>query len=95
MDEIIKKQEISWNIRVAILDEMLKEFFVGNSGFDDLLIDVANSFCKTKDEKRYLADALKEGSNEYYRNYSAMIYKKDNWKDIKIKFFSHICWTTG
>lgn len=76
MDEIIKKQDISWDIRKKILDEMLKEFFVGNSGFDDLLIDVANSFCKTKDEKRYLADALKEGSNSYYRNYSAMIYRE-------------------
>lgn len=76
MDEIVKKQDVSWNIRVAILDEMLTEFFAGNSGFDDLLIDVAESFCKTKDEKRYLADALKEGSNDYYRNYSAMIYRE-------------------
>lgn len=76
MDEIVKKQDIPWNIRIAILDEMLTEFFAGNSGFDDLLIDVATSFCKTKDEKRYLADVLKEGSNDYYRNYSAMIYKE-------------------
>ena len=76
MDEIVNKQDISWNIRVAILDEMMTEFFAGNSGFDDLLIDVAQSFCKTNDEKRYLADALKEGSNDYYRNYSAMIYRE-------------------
>lgn len=76
MTEIVEDHEISWDIRVAILDGMLTEFFVGNSGFDDLLIDTAEAFCKTKDEKRYLADSLKEGSNGYYRSYAAVIYRE-------------------
>lgn len=59
MDKIVKENEISWDIRVAILNEILAEFYEGNSGFDDLLIDVAESFCKEKEEMRYLADALK------------------------------------
>lgn len=67
MDEIVKKQNISWDVRVRILDEMLEQFYVGNSGFDDMLIDIATSFCKTKEEKRYLADALAGGGNDYYR----------------------------
>lgn len=54
---------------------MLEEFNIGNSGFDDLLIDIASSLCKTKEEKRYLADALAGGKNDYYRGYAANIYK--------------------
>lgn len=75
MDEIVKTNDISWENRVVILDEMLEEFRIGNSGFDDLLIDVASSFCKSADEKRYLADALAEGGSGYYRGYAARIYK--------------------
>lgn len=76
MDEIVKENDISWDIRVAIVNEMLAEFYEGNSGFDDLLIDVAESFCKEKEELRYLADALKQGSCNYYSNYAATIYKE-------------------
>lgn len=54
---------------------MLEEFNIGNSGYDDLLIDIAFSLCKTKEEKRYLADALAGGKNDYYRGYAANIYK--------------------
>lgn len=61
---------------------MLEEFNIGNSGFDDLLIDIASSLCKTKEEKRYLADALAGGNSDYYRGYAANIYKSigDNEK---------------
>lgn len=75
MDEIVKSHEISWEKRVSILDEMLAEFYVGNSGFDDILMDVADSFCKSNEEKRYLADALARGGNEYYRGVAASIYR--------------------
>lgn len=87
MDEIVKKQDISWEVRASILDEMLVEFNIGNSGFDDLLIDIASSFCKKKEEKRYLADALASGKNDYYREYAAAIYKNigDNEQFIKTK----------
>ncbi len=74
MDEIVKKHKISWTVRETILDEMLDEFYVGNSGFDDLLIDVAESFCKKKEEKRYLADALAKGDSNYYRGYAVQLY---------------------
>lgn len=87
MEEIVKKQNISWDVRVSVLDEMLEQFYIGNSGFDDMLIDIAASFCKTKEEKRYLADALAGGNNDYYRGYAAQIYKNigDNKQFLKTK----------
>ena len=83
----VKKQKVSWNVRVRILDEMLEEFNIGNSGFNDLLIDIASSLCKTKEEKMYLADALADGNNDYYRGYAAEIYKSigDNEKFLETK----------
>lgn len=75
MEKLVKSQDISWEVRVAILDEMLEEFYQGNSGFDDMLVDIAVSFCKEKEEKRYLADALANGDSDYYRGYAANLYK--------------------
>lgn len=74
MNEIVRENEISWDIRLSVLDEMLAEFYTGNSGFDDMLIEVAESFCKGDAEKRYLADALVQGTSSYYKNYGASIY---------------------
>ena len=39
MDELVKEHDIDWEDRVEILDEMLEEFYEGNSGFDDILIE--------------------------------------------------------
>lgn len=87
MDELVKKQDISWEVRGAILDEMLEEFNIGNSGFEDMLIDIASAFCKRKEEKRYLADALARGDSDYYRGYAATIYKNigDDEQFLKTK----------
>lgn len=87
MDEIVNKNDISWKVRAAILDEMLEEFNIGNSGFDDLLIDVASSFCISEQEKRYLADKLADGNSDYYRNYAADIYQElgDDEQFLKTK----------
>ena len=73
MDGLIKDNDILWDIRSKILDEMLEEFYEGNSGFDDILIEVAESFCKNKEEKRYLADELSKGGG-YYGKYAADLY---------------------
>lgn len=87
MDEMVNNYDISWEIRVAILDEMLEEFNIGNSGFEDILIDVASSFCKNAEERRYLADVLSKGHSSYYKNYAAQIYQSigDNDHFLKIK----------
>lgn len=87
MNEIVTKYDISWEVRVAILDEMMEEFNIGNSGFEDMLIDIASVFCQTDEEKRYLADALVDGTDEYYKGYAANIYKSigDDEKFLQTK----------
>lgn len=75
IESLVKKYDIAWEVRVRILDEMMEEFNIGNSGFDDLLIDIAASLCKTKEEKRYFADILSNGNSNYYKGYAARIYK--------------------
>lgn len=73
MDGLVKENDILWDIRRTILDEMLAEFYEGNSGFDDILIEVGESLCKNKEEKRYLADALSKAGG-YYGKYAADLY---------------------
>ena len=85
MYEIVKQNDISWETRVVILDKMLEEFNIGNSGFDDILIDVASSFCNSPDENRYFADALAKGSSGYYRNYAAQLYRHIGDEDQFLK----------
>lgn len=87
MDEVVNQYDISWETRVVILDEMLEEFNIGNSGFDDILIEIADAFCKNTDENRYLADVLAKGDSRYYRNYAAQIYQSIGDEDqfLKIK----------
>ncbi len=75
MDGLVEQYDIPWDTRVEILDGMLEQYRLGNSGFDDQLIDVASTFCKSKDEKRYLAQQLSAGSSNYYSKYAARIYK--------------------
>lgn len=94
-----KEQEVSWDVRRWILDGLLEEFNVGNSGFDDLLIDIASSLCKTKEEKRYFADALASGSDEYYKGYAAYIVNKRtakrSFKGEGMKKILSTCQTSG
>lgn len=75
MREIVNEHPVSWEVRKAILDEMLCEFEMGNSGFDDQLIDVSEEFCQTEEEIRYLADRLSGGNNGYYKSYAARLYQ--------------------
>lgn len=87
MEKIVEEHEISWDVRVTILDEMLHELYIGNSGFDDLLIDIARSLCTENAEIKYLADALAQGSSNYYRGYAAHLYQEigDDEQFLKTK----------
>ena len=76
IDELAKKNKISWECRRDIVDSMLEQFYIGNSGFDDTLIDTCEILCQSKEEKLYLADKISESSSDYYRKYAAGIYLK-------------------
>lgn len=75
MMEILETEEIPWEPRKEMLEEVLD--FVGsdNSGFSDMLTDVADSLCRTKEEKVYLADWLSQGSSSCYGNWASEIYR--------------------
>lgn len=87
MDRIVQEHRLSWESRREILDEMLEEFYVGNSGFDDILIEVADSFCSSDEERRYLAEQMAKGGSGYYKDYAANIFKSigDEERFLQIK----------
>lgn len=74
MQNLINQSVVSWEIRRQIIDGMMEQFRIGNSGFEDLLVDVAVDFCKTKEESMYLAKLLEKYGGSYYRNYAANMY---------------------
>lgn len=75
MEKIVTTYDISWEQRREILDGMLEELNIGNSGFDDILIEVSEAFCQNEEETRYLADVLTKGNSSYYKNYAARLYQ--------------------
>ena len=76
IDKLVKKNKISWECRRNIVDSMMEQFYVGNSGFEDTLIDTCEVMCQSKEENLYLADKISESSSDYYRKYAASIYLK-------------------
>ena len=75
MMEILETEEIPWEPRKEMLEEVLDFVRMDNSGFSDMLTDVADSMCRTKEEKVYLADWLSQGSSSYYGNWASEIYR--------------------
>lgn len=65
--------ETNWNFIQPIVDEMMEQFHIGNSGFDDLLVDSCLVLCQKKEEKLYLAKLLSKGEN-YYSGIAASIF---------------------
>lgn len=82
MGKLLENNEISWEVRREVLDEMLCFVASDNSGFTDCLVDIALVLCRTKEEHLYLADFLNNKGNTYYRNLAADIYLK-NGEDEK------------
>lgn len=66
---------------------MMEQFKIGNSGFDDSLVGTALDFCRTKDEKLYLAGLLNEFGGTYYKGFAANIYlelgKEDAFVEVQ------------
>lgn len=84
--ELAKKNVTSWEVRKEIVDGMMEQFRIGNSGFDDSLVDTALVLCKSKEEKLYLADLLNEYGGHYYKDVAADMY----WKLGKEEAFLEI-----
>ena len=83
MMELLETEEIPWEPRKELLEEVLDFIRMDNSGFSDMLTDVVRSMCRTKEEKIYLADLLSQ-SKGYYGNWASEIYRACG-EDKKIK----------
>lgn len=70
--EILETEEIPWEPRKELLEEVLDFIRMDNSGFSDMLTDVADAMCRTREEKVYLADSLSQ-SKGYYGNWASEI----------------------
>lgn len=86
MMDLIEAHELSWEYRKDILDEVLEQFSCDNSGFTDLLADVAEVLCRSDEEMEYLADFYSSKGNSYYKGRAVTIYR-DLGKDQK--FLKH------
>lgn len=76
MQEIVKTHKTAWDTRKSIADEMLEQANYGNSGFDDILFETVQEFCKEKSEKKYLAEFLTECCGSYWQDVGASLYEE-------------------
>jgi len=74
--DLFNTEEFSSEIKIEILESIFNEYVVHNSGFDDILIDLCNTICKTKTEWQYLAKKLLDSNNSYDLELAMNIYKK-------------------
>lgn len=73
IDELVEQEKTPWEFRRPIVDAMMEQFYRGNSGFEDALVDTCMILCQGKEEKLYLAEALTKGGN-YYAGVASSIY---------------------
>lgn len=86
IDTLCNETKTDWNFRQPIVDKMLEQFYIGNSGFDDALVDSCMVLCQSKDEKVYLATALSKGG-DYYAGVAAKMFldygKEDEYLRVR------------
>ena len=76
ISKLVQENDISWEYRIIVLDEMLVQIARDNSGFTDVLVDTAELLCRTTPEKEYFAENLAKNGNSYYKKYAASIYRE-------------------
>ncbi|MEW6419569.1 MAG: hypothetical protein AB1480_15890 [Nitrospirota bacterium] len=76
IEELAKKGAISTEAKFEFMDELFEEYNVGNSGFEDKIMDICFTLCKTKEEWQYLVKKLGEKPTDWRRNLIMRIQKK-------------------
>lgn len=82
LEQLFEDNQVSWEFRKELLEDMLGFVVSDNSGFTDRLVDLALMMCTTKEEEIYLADYLTEHVDGYYHDLAAKIYL-DNGENAK------------
>lgn len=88
IEELAKKGEISTEAKFEFMDELFEEYNIGNSGFEDKMMDICFTLCKTKEEWQYLVKKLDERPTEWRRDLIMDIQKKhlkDNDAYLKMR----------
>ncbi len=88
IEELAKKGEISTEAKFQFMDELFEEYNVGNSGFEDNMMDICFTLCKTKEEWQHLVKKLGENATEWRRDLIMGIQKKhlqDNDAYLKMR----------
>ncbi len=76
ISELIKEENLSADAKFRFLDDAFKEYNIGNSGFEDGLMDVFFDTCKSKEEWRHLVKKLEEKPSEWRRDLIMKIQKE-------------------
>jgi uncharacterized Zn finger protein len=80
MEELAEKGEISSEVKFELMDELFKEYNIGNSGFEDLMMDVCFALCKTKEDWQYLVKKLGKHPTDWRKDLIMKI-QKENLQD--------------
>lgn len=76
ISDLIKNGSISQDTKFEFLDEAFKEYNIGNSGFEDTLMDIFFQICQTKEEWEYLVKNLEEHPSDWNNDLIMTIQKK-------------------
>ncbi len=76
ISELIKEGNISTDAKFGFLDDAFEEYNVGNSGFEDGLMEVFFDICKSKEEWIYLVKKLEKEPSEWRRDLIMKIQKE-------------------
>ena len=80
IEELAEKGEISTKVKFEFLDELFEEHNVGNSGFEDKMMELCFTLCKTKEEWQYFVKKLGEVPTKW-RKERIMVIQKKHLKD--------------
>ncbi|MCJ7616645.1 MAG: hypothetical protein MUO43_08935 [Desulfobacterales bacterium] len=76
IEALAEKGEISTKVKFEFLDELFEEYNVGNSGFEDKMMELCFILCKTKEEWQYFVKKLGEEPTEWRKDRIMVIQKK-------------------
>ncbi len=76
IEELAKKDEISTDVKFKFMDELFEEYNVGNSGFEDKMMEICFALCKTKEEWQYLVKKLGKNPTDWRKDLIMDIQKK-------------------
>jgi hypothetical protein len=80
VEHLAEKGDLPSEIRMGLVDDVLEEYFPGNSGFDDALMDIVFALCREKDDWMYLIKRLRAHPSRWHDKLILEI-EKDHLRD--------------